>query len=299
MLSIVGSDEQWRHPVPLAKVSPWLIQATIAVEDQRFRRHPGVDAWAILRAVGQNLRAGAIVSGASTLDMQLCRMMDGRPRTCRAKAIEAFRAMQLNRLLSKEQILETYLNAAPYGGNVQGAEAASLKYFNKRAKELSLAEAALLAGLPQSPSRYRPDRNPNAALERQRVVLRRMLEDGVIVERQYAEALSCPVAICKSPRDAPGNPCGLPGVASQTGGRADDHRSGHPGPGGAAGRRASRNVAEGHRSGRGRHRRGGIGHCSHVGLGRSRRSRGWPGERRARPTQSRLGVEALPLRRGL
>lgn len=200
LLSVVGPDDQWRYPVSLAEVSPWLIQATIAVEDQRFRDHPGVDAWAILRAAGQNLRAGRIVSGASTLDMQVCRMMDNRPRTFRAKAIEAFRAMQLNRLLSKEQILETYLNAAPYGGNVQGAEAASLRYFNKHAKDLSLAEAALLAGLPQSPSRYRPDRNLNAAVERQRVVLRRMLDGSVISKPQYAEAVVCPIAICTSPR---------------------------------------------------------------------------------------------------
>ncbi len=200
MLSVVGPDEQWRYPISLAEVSPWLIQATIAVEDQRFRDHPGVDAWAILRAVGQNLRAGRIVSGASTLDMQVCRMMDNRPRTFRAKAIEAFRAAQLNRLLTKGQILETYLNAAPYGGNVQGVEAASLRYFNKHAKDLSLAEAALLAGLPQSPSRYRPDRNLDAATGRQQVVLHRMFEDGVITGQQYAEAVSSPIAVCESPR---------------------------------------------------------------------------------------------------
>jgi penicillin-binding protein 1C len=200
MLSVVGPDDQWRYPVSLPNVSPWLVQATIAVEDQRFRHHPGVDAWAILRAVGQNLRAGRIVSGASTLDMQVCRMMDNRPRTFQAKAVEAFRAAQLNRLLTKEQILETYLNAAPYGGNVQGAEAASLRYFNKHAKDLSLAEAALLAGLPQSPSRYRPDRNLDAATERQQVVLRRMLDDGVISEQQYADAASGPIAICAAPR---------------------------------------------------------------------------------------------------
>ncbi|MGE5296568.1 MAG: penicillin-binding protein 1C [Solirubrobacterales bacterium] len=200
MLSLVGPDEQWRYPVSLAEVSPWLIQATIAAEDQRFRRHSGVDPWAVLRAVGQNLRAGRVVSGASTLDMQICRMMDNRPRTCRAKIVEAFRAMQLNRLLTKEQILEAYLNVAPYGGNMRGAQAASLRYFNKHAKDLSLAEAALLAGLPQSPSRYRPDRNPDAARERQRVVLRRMLEEGVIVESQYADALSCPIAVSKASR---------------------------------------------------------------------------------------------------
>ncbi|MEN6578747.1 MAG: penicillin-binding protein 1C [Phycisphaerales bacterium] len=195
MFSIVGPDQQWRYPVSLRDVSPWLIQATIAVEDERFCHHPGVDLLAVVRAVGQNLSAGRIVSGASTLDMQVCRMMDNRPRTCRAKLVEAFRSLQLNRLMGKEQILELYLNVAPYGGNLQGVEVASLKYFGKRARDLSLAEAALLAGLPQSPSRYRPDRNPDAALERQRVVLRSMLRKGLITEQQSADALSCPVEI--------------------------------------------------------------------------------------------------------
>lgn len=199
MLCIVGPDEQWRYPVSLQDVSPWLIQATIAVEDERFYRHPGVDPAAVVRAIGQNALAGRIVSGASTLDMQVCRMMDNRPRTCSAKVVEAFRALQLNRLLSKEQILEAYLNAAPYGGNVRGVEAASLRYFNKRAKDLSLAEASLLAGLPQSPSRYRPDRHLDVARDRQRVVLRSMFKKGMISERQLAEATACPIRVCQSP----------------------------------------------------------------------------------------------------
>ncbi|MBP7053052.1 MAG: penicillin-binding protein 1C [Phycisphaerae bacterium] len=198
MLSLVGPDDQWRFPVCLADVSPWLIQATIAVEDERFFTHPGVDLAAVVRAVGQNLFAGRIVSGASTLDMQICRMMDNRPRTCRAKLVEAFWALQLNRLMSKDGIMEVYLNVAPYGGNLRGVESASLKYFGKRAKDLSLAEAALLAGLPQSPSRYRPDRNPDAALGRRRVVLRNMFEKGLITEGQFTDAVSCPVVLCPS-----------------------------------------------------------------------------------------------------
>lgn len=200
ILCVVGPDEQWRYPVSLQDVSPWLIQATIAVEDERFHRHSGIDPLAILRAVGQNIRAARIVSGASTLDMQVCRMMDDRPRTCRAKLIEAFRALQLNRLLSKEQILEAYLNVAPYGGNLRGVEAASLRYFDKRAKDLSLAEASLLAGLPQSPSRYRPDRRLDAARGRQRIVLRSMFEKGLISERQLTNALACPITVYASPR---------------------------------------------------------------------------------------------------
>jgi penicillin-binding protein 1C len=200
MLCVVGPDEQWRYPISLRDVSPWLIQATIAVEDERFYRHPGVDLAAVVRAIGQNAWAGRVVSGASTLDMQVCRMMDNRPRTCGVKIIEAFRAFQLNRLLNKEQILEAYLNVAPYGGNLRGVEAASLRYFHKRAKDLSLAEASLLAGLPQSPSRYRPDRHLDVARGRQHVVLRRMFDKGLICEQQLAEARVCPISVCQTPR---------------------------------------------------------------------------------------------------
>jgi penicillin-binding protein 1C len=200
MFSIVGPDEQWRYPVAMEDISPWLVQATIAVEDERFYHHPGVDPAAILRAARQNLLAGRIVSGASTLDMQVCRMMDNRPRTCRAKIVEAFRALQLNRLMSKRQILEVYLNIAPYGGNLRGVEAASLAYFNKRAKDLSLAEAALIAGLPQSPGKYRPDRRLDAAMRRQAVVLRRMFDARMITAQQLAQAQSSPVEVGRSSR---------------------------------------------------------------------------------------------------
>jgi penicillin-binding protein 1C len=200
LFGVVGRDEQWRYPVPLSDVSPWLVQATIAAEDQRFYCHPGVDPRALVRALGQNLRAGQIVSGASTLDMQLCRMMDDRTRTLRAKIIETFRALQLDRLMGKDEILEMYLNIAPYGGNLRGAEAASRKYFGKRAGDLSLAEAALIAGLPQSPSRYYPDRHVEAALKRQQVVLRSMFQNGMITAQQLEEAQSSPVPICGSPR---------------------------------------------------------------------------------------------------
>ncbi len=200
MFSVVGPDEQWRYPVRMADVSPWLVQATIAVEDERFHHHPGVDPAAILRAMAQNLLAMKIVSGASTLDMQVCRMMDNRPRTCTAKIIEAFRALQLNRLMNKGQILEVYLSVAPYGGNLRGVEAASLAYFNKRAKDLSLSEAALIAGLPQSPGRYRPDRHLDAAVKRQGVVLRGMFDRRMITSQQLAEAQSSRVEIGRSSR---------------------------------------------------------------------------------------------------
>lgn len=197
LLAVVGPDDQWRQPVPIDRMSPWLIKATIAVEDERFYSHVGVDSVAVVRAVGQNIAAGRVQSGASTLTMQVCRMMDDRPRTLKAKAIESFRALQLERLMSKDELLETYLNLAPYGGNLRGVEAASRRYFGKPVNELSLGEAALLAGLPQSPSRYRPDRYPNRAQDRRENVLLRMHELGMITAGQYESARSEPV-VCRS-----------------------------------------------------------------------------------------------------
>ena len=203
MLQLVGSDDQWRMKVGLAEISPWLIEATIAVEDERFRSHIGVDPIAVMRAAGQNLGSGRVVSGASTLSMQVCRMMSDQPRTWRAKIVESFRALQLEQRMSKNEILETYLNIAPYGGNIRGVEAASLAYFGKRAKDLSLAEAALIAGLPQSPSRLRPDRHLERAKARQSVVLRRMVEREVIDQAQAAEAMTQVLVLANGVRATP------------------------------------------------------------------------------------------------
>jgi penicillin-binding protein 1C len=193
MLSLVSRDGQWRRPVLLSEISPWLVKATVAVEDERFFAHHGVDPLAVARAVGQNIASLRTVSGASTLTMQVCRMMDDRPRTFASKVIEAFRALQLERLCGKDEIIATYLNIAPYGGNLRGVEAASLAYFNKRASDLTLGEAALLAGLPQSPSRYRPERFPDRALARRRKVLQRMSELGMITGEQSEFASAEPI----------------------------------------------------------------------------------------------------------
>ncbi len=197
LLAVVGRDDQWRLPVPLGRMSPRLIDATVAVEDARFRSHRGVDPLAVVRAAGRNLTAGRIVSGASTITMQVCRMIDDRPRSWRSKVIEAFRALQLERLRDKDTILEAYLNIAPYGGNIRGVEAASLACFDKHATDLSLAEAALLAGLPQSPSAYRPDRHSDAARRRRNVVLAWMVERGTISQAQYDIASAEPVLLSR------------------------------------------------------------------------------------------------------
>ena len=195
LLELVGSSGQWRSAVALEEMSPLLRDATIAVEDARFYEHVGVDPWAVGRAVWQNARHGGVVSGASTLTMQVCRMMDDRPRTFRAKTIESFRALQLERLHTKDEILALYLNMAPYGGNLRGVERASLAYFGKPAARLSLGEAALLAGIPQSPERLRPDRFPEAAKRRRAVVLGRMESAGMITSAQRWQAQSEPVVL--------------------------------------------------------------------------------------------------------
>ncbi|MDD4890417.1 MAG: penicillin-binding protein 1C [Phycisphaerae bacterium] len=195
LLQLVNSEEQWRFPISLDRMSPWLAQATVAVEDKRFRKHEGIDWLAVARAARQNVTGGRIVSGASTLTMQVCRMMDDRPRGLSAKLVESFRARQLEKLRTKDQILEAYLNVAPYGRNLRGVEAASLAYFGKHAADLSLGEAALLAGLPQAPGKLRPDRNPDAAKARRKIVLERMVATGAITAEQATHAGEEPVAI--------------------------------------------------------------------------------------------------------
>mgnify|MGYP003971574323 FL=1 len=188
-------EEQWRLPISLKEISPWLMRATIAVEDERFRFHSGVDFVSVARASFQNIFALDVVSGASTLDMQLCRMLEPRPRTFGVKLSEAARAWQAVEYLSKDEILQAYLNLAPYGGNLNGVEAASRRYFGKPSKELSLTEAALLAGIPQSPSRLRPDRFPEAARRRRDKVLERMFSEGMISRPEADDAMCEPVRL--------------------------------------------------------------------------------------------------------
>lgn len=188
LMQSVARDDQWRFPVRLADISPWLVQATIAIEDERFASHAGVDPIAVVRAVMQNVSSLGIRSGASTLTMQLACMAEPRPRTWWAKAVQAMHALKLDRSLDKDAQLECYFNLAPYGGNISGAEAASRLYFGRSARVLTLGQAALLAGLPQSPSRYRPDRHFDRAIARRSVVLRRMLELGMISPEQFDDA---------------------------------------------------------------------------------------------------------------
>lgn len=182
----------WRYPVALGQVSPLYVQALLNYEDRWFWRHPGINPVALLRAAGQWARSGRVVSGGSTLTMQVARILDtqGRPvaRSPWRKLRQMLRALQLEVHLSKREILALYLNRTPFGGTVEGVEAASWAYLGKPASRLSHAEAALLAVLPQSPSRLRPDREPERARVARDKVLARMQRQGVWSAQQVREA---------------------------------------------------------------------------------------------------------------
>ncbi|PWB60392.1 MAG: penicillin-binding protein 1C, partial [Bradyrhizobiaceae bacterium] len=158
-----NTDGRWRLPATVESVDPRFLDLLFAYEDKRFLAHSGVDPLALLRAAWQLATEGRIVSGGSTLTMQVARLLEPRARTLAAKLRQMVRAVQLERRVSKPEILALYLGLAPYGGNLEGVRAASLAYFGKEPKRLSLGEAALLVALPQSPEARRPDRASDAA----------------------------------------------------------------------------------------------------------------------------------------
>ena len=167
-------EGRWRLPATPASVDPRYLDLLIAYEDKRFRRHHGVDPLAVLRAAFQLATHGRIVSGGSTLTMQVARLLEPRTeRSFLAKLRQAVRALQLEHALTKDEILNLYLALAPYGGNLEGVRAASLSYFGKEPKRLSLGEAALLVSIPQSPEVRRPDRAQAVALRARDRVLDR------------------------------------------------------------------------------------------------------------------------------
>ncbi len=181
-------DDMWRFPGAVADVDPLFLRMLSAYEDRRFRQHPGVDPMALARAAGQWLTSGRIVSGGSTLSMQVVRLIDKREdgRSMAVKLREMARAVRLEREIGKERMLDLYLSLAPYGGNVEGIRAASLAYFGKEPRRLSPGEAALLVALPQAPETRRPDRFPETARRARDRVLDRMLIAGVLKPEQVA-----------------------------------------------------------------------------------------------------------------
>ena len=195
------ADGRWRLPVDARTgVDPIYLKLLFGYEDRRFRAHHGVDPLALGRAALQLLSRGHIVSGGSTITMQLARLMEPRrERSVYAKLRQMVRAIELERQLSKDQILDLYLALAPYGGNLEGIRAASIGYFGKEPKRLSLAEAALLVALPQSPETRRLDRHPDVARIARDRVLDRMVEDGRVSEEDALQAKAVPVPRLRKP----------------------------------------------------------------------------------------------------
>ncbi|MSQ47061.1 MAG: penicillin-binding protein 1C [Deltaproteobacteria bacterium] len=199
------NDEQLRIPVTLHDVAPVFVRALIASEDRWFYHHLGVNPFAIVRALASNIRHGKVVSGASTIPMQIARMAEPKARTLWSKGWEVFRALQLEWHLSKDQLLELYLNLTPYGGNIEGIGAATHVYFGKTPAQLSLGEAALLAVLPRAPNSYNPVRNPAAAVAIRNRVLRQLARRAVFPESAVADALRHPLPTIawRAPLNAP------------------------------------------------------------------------------------------------
>lgn len=183
----------WQYPIDSNIVSSNYLTALIAYEDQYFYSHPGVNPIALFRALWQNASNGRVISGGSTLTMQVARIIDPHKRSIPGKSKQIFRALQLEWHLTKQDILTLYLNNAPFGGTIIGVEAASYAYLGKSSQFLSDAEAALLAVLPQAPSRLRPDRHPNRAELARNKVLERLKQFSLWNKERVASAKIEPV----------------------------------------------------------------------------------------------------------
>ncbi|MBI3512787.1 MAG: penicillin-binding protein 1C [Proteobacteria bacterium] len=181
-------DGMWRIGARVDDVSARYLELLQGYEDGRFAWHPGVDPLAAARAGAQWLTAGRVVSGGSTLTMQVARLLEPHPRTIVGKLFEMARALQLEARFSKAEILSMYLTLAPYGGNLEGVRAAALAYFGKEPRHLTDAQAALLIAIPQSPNRHRPDIDPATARAARDKVLRRLVERGRLTAAQGREA---------------------------------------------------------------------------------------------------------------
>lgn len=193
-------EGRWRLPASPHDVDPRFIEALLAYEDKRFFDHHGVDPLAMMRAAYQLASRGYIISGGSTITMQVARLLEPRrKRSLYAKYRQMVRALQLDRALDKDQVLSLYLTLAPYGGNLEGIRAASLAYFGKEPRRLTLGETALLVALPQSPEYRRPDRHPERARDARNRVLDRIAGSGLFSADELASAKGEPVPTARRP----------------------------------------------------------------------------------------------------
>ncbi|WP_367614815.1 penicillin-binding protein 1C [Plastoroseomonas arctica] len=196
----------WRFATTTRDVPPDLVALLIAAEDGRFRRHPGVDPFALARAAWQWVRTGRVVSGGSTLTMQAARLLEPRPRNLRSKLIEIVRAVQLEARFSKDEILGIWLTLAPQGGNLEGVRAGSLAWFGRPPARLDPAEAALLIALARRPGALRPDRHPEASrAARDAVLAHRTAASTALTsaDRTQGQAVALPTHRRAMPRYAP------------------------------------------------------------------------------------------------
>jgi penicillin-binding protein 1C len=193
-------EGRWRLPATRDSVDPRFLDLLMAYEDKRFRSHHGMDPLALGRAMAQLVTNGRIVSGASTITMQVARLLEPRSeRSVTAKLRQIVRAIEIERKLSKDEILALYLSLAPYGGNLEGVRAASLAYFGKEPRRLTLGEAAMLVALPQSPEQRRPDRSIAAAQAARDRVLERVQAAGAVARDEIARARLEPVPDGRKP----------------------------------------------------------------------------------------------------
>ncbi|MGD8512462.1 MAG: transglycosylase domain-containing protein, partial [Deltaproteobacteria bacterium] len=187
-----------RDPVPLSVMPADLKEAILATEDTLFYEHPGVDLKGVLRAVIRNTQAGEYVEGASTITQQLAKTLFLTPRKSMMRKLkEAFLAFQIERRYTKDEILELYLNQVYFGSGAYGVEAAAQIFFGKPVQDLTLAESALIAGMPKSPSRYSPLINPSLALKRRAVVLQQMSRKGLITQEELNTATAAPLHLAE------------------------------------------------------------------------------------------------------
>lgn len=215
------ADGRWKLPVGTGDVDPRYLAMLKAYEDRRFDRHSGIDPLGLARAAWQMAVNGRIVSGGSTLSMQVARLLEPREeRSLAAKLRQAVRAVQLESRLGKTGILDLYLSLAPYGGNLEGVRAASFAWFGKEPKRLSTAEAALLVALPQAPETRRPDRFPDAARQARERVLARVAAAGLATPAEVAAARDEPIPTARRPF-----PHLAPHLAEQMVAEAPSHRS--------------------------------------------------------------------------
>lgn len=203
--AFLSKDDKWRLYTNISEITPLLQKTLIHKEDQYFYYHPGINPFAMLRAAGRNIFTGRRTSGASTITMQVVRLLEPKKRTYLNKLAESFRALQLEFHYSKEEILQLYLNLVPYGGNIEGIKAASLLYFGKPPQLLSLAEITALTIVPNRPSSLRPGTKNEALIRARNLWLSRFQEDNLFDKNTIHDAMNEPLIVKRliAPKQAP------------------------------------------------------------------------------------------------